>query len=89
MSTARKPQTFGPRFAVRVRGRDAAGKLTVAVISRHGRLEGAYEGMCGVIKQWAVSHGAIQPGTSIVIVDTHDGGAIARIEYLGFGDTLI
>lgn len=72
------------RFEVIVQGKDANGKPTRQRISTHARQDSALHRVVDIIKQWAASHGAVQPGTTVMIVDMVDGGIYFQAALLGF-----
>lgn len=72
-----------------VLGTDEHHKATRHNQSQHARVDAAMGSVVNILKQWAASHGAIQPGTRVVITDRHDGGKVFSMEYLGFDETLL
>lgn len=88
MTSQQRPRTFS-RFVVMVLGTDEHHRATRQVVSQHAAESAAFGSVVNVLKQWAASHGAIQPGTKVVISDRNDGGQIFRMEYLGFNEDLL
>lgn len=72
------------RFEVIVLGKDGDGKPTRQRISTHARPDSALGRLVDIIKQWAASHGAVTPGTTVKIIDMVDGGTFFEATYLGY-----
>jgi len=76
------------RFVVMVLGLDERKMPTRTVISNHAHIDSALLAAANVVRQWAASHGAIRPGTRVVISDRDDGAKVFGAEYLGFEEDL-
>lgn len=72
-----------------VLGTDEHHKATRHTVSEHIREDAAMGAVVNVLKQWAASQGAVQPGTKVVIADRNDGGQVFKMEYLGFNEDLL
>ena len=76
------------RFIVEVLGTDENHRATRVAVGFAVKPEAAFKLANGVIAQWGASHGAIAPGTKLVIRDKDDGGPLFTAEYLGYGNDL-
>lgn len=74
----------GVRFEVIVTGKGSDHRGTRQRISTHAREDSALGRVVEIIKQWADSHGAVQSGTTIMVVDMTDGGKLFEATYLGY-----
>lgn len=77
------------RFEIRVYvpAPDGPGRRSTQL--RTSRIELGLAGLSGMAKAWANNHGEVVPGTTVDLIDVTDGGPIAQLKFLGFGqDTL-
>lgn len=79
----------GVRFEVVVTGSGPDHKGTRQRISTHARADSALGRVVEIIKQWGASHGAVSPGTTVMVIDMTDGGKLFEGTYLGYEPDLL
>ena len=72
------------RFEIIVTGKGSDHRGTRQRIGVAATEEAAFRRAIEVLLQWRDSHGAVQPGTMVSIVDLADGGKLFQAEYLGY-----